>query len=95
MASDDLNDRQLELIAKLAALEPTLAFMGGYARRLRLVRRDRDAGAPASGWQRARRRTPLALLDWTTRRRLRRCSSRCRNARERRSDQTGEYLGLK
>jgi len=29
MASDDLTGRQLELIAKLAALEPTLAFMGG------------------------------------------------------------------
>jgi hypothetical protein len=28
MASDDLTGRQLELIAKL---EPTLAFMGGYA----------------------------------------------------------------
>ena len=31
MPSDDLTDRQLELIAKLAALEPTLSFMGGYA----------------------------------------------------------------
>src|ERR1700746_1795260 len=29
--SDDLTGRQLELIAKLAALEATLAFMGGYA----------------------------------------------------------------
>jgi hypothetical protein len=29
--SEDLTDRQLELIAKLAALEPTLSFMGGYA----------------------------------------------------------------
>jgi hypothetical protein len=31
MASDDLTGRQLQLISKLAALEPTLAFMGGYA----------------------------------------------------------------
>ncbi len=31
MPNDDLTDRQLELIAKLAALEPTLSFMGGYA----------------------------------------------------------------
>src|SRR5262249_17854509 len=31
VARDDLTDRQLELIAKLASLEPTLSFMGGYA----------------------------------------------------------------
>jgi len=31
MPGDQLTDRQLELIAKLAALEPTLTFMGGYA----------------------------------------------------------------
>jgi Aminoglycoside-2''-adenylyltransferase len=31
MARDQLTERQLELIAKLAALEPTLTFMGGYA----------------------------------------------------------------
>jgi hypothetical protein len=29
--SGDLTGRQLELIAKLAALEPSLSFMGGYA----------------------------------------------------------------
>jgi hypothetical protein len=29
--TDDLTQRQLELIAKLAQLEPTLSFMGGYA----------------------------------------------------------------
>ena len=31
MPNGDLTNRQLELIAKLAALEPTLSFMGGYA----------------------------------------------------------------
>jgi hypothetical protein len=31
MPGDQLTDRQLELIAKLASLEPTLTFMGGYA----------------------------------------------------------------
>jgi hypothetical protein len=31
MPGDQLTNRQLELIAKLAALEPTLTFMGGYA----------------------------------------------------------------
>ena len=31
MTIDDLTRRQLQLIANLAALEPTLAFMGGYA----------------------------------------------------------------
>jgi hypothetical protein len=31
MPRDQLTDRQLELIAKLAGLEPTLTFMGGYA----------------------------------------------------------------
>ena len=31
MPGDELTSRQLELIAKLAALEPTLTFMGGYA----------------------------------------------------------------
>jgi hypothetical protein len=29
--SSDLRHRQLELIARLAALEPTPSFMGGYA----------------------------------------------------------------
>jgi hypothetical protein len=31
MPRDQLTNRQLELIAKLAALQPTLTFMGGYA----------------------------------------------------------------
>jgi hypothetical protein len=31
VSSSSLTNHQLDLIAKLAALEPTLSFLGGYA----------------------------------------------------------------
>jgi hypothetical protein len=73
MSGDQLTERQLELIAKLAALEPTLTFMGGYAEDALLAGRvtreheDIDVVFPRS--EQALRFAQLAELgfgDWET-----------------------------
>jgi hypothetical protein len=71
--TDDLTDGQLELIAKLAALEPTLSFMGGFAEDALLAGRvtreheDIDVTFPRS--EQGLRLAQLAELgfgDWET-----------------------------
>jgi Aminoglycoside-2''-adenylyltransferase len=71
--SDDLPDRQLKLIAKLAALEPTLYFMGGYAEDALLAGRvtreheDVDVAFPRNEQKlRFAQLAELGFADWET-----------------------------
>jgi hypothetical protein len=73
MPGDQLTDRQLELIAKLAALEPTLTFMGGYAEDAllagRVARRHEDVDVVFARSEQELRLAQLAELgfaNWET-----------------------------
>ncbi len=73
LADEQLTDRQLELIAKLAALEPRLTFMGGYAEDAllagRVTREHEEIDVIVPRTEQALRFAQLAELgsaDWET-----------------------------